>query len=283
MESPCQFVHDFTVEGYETVSDFGEALANEIVSNMPEAIVGVSPGFFNYDNFGGATAMFAGTTGFQSVSGPSGGAKNRLIAWMSGTASFSVSGAIYNEQEQKITCKVRCTGVDLLADTVVAPYHFSDNGSTLVGNDFIDTSEPAFNGNLVNRGGCVQQSSLWMYQNDKIDLSINQQTNGTGYTLSDYSVGDGAIRSHWFEYKLNSGLIEVVSQDGEAVTSFKAGAVHDFGIVYYDDRNRRAEFNLSMRSTSATSENRLVVATKEGLRLILGCCTRLRNGLQSIL
>lgn len=240
MESPCQFVHDFTVGGYETVSDFGEALANEILSNMPEAIVGVSPGFFNYDNFGGATAMFAGTTGFQSVNGASGAEKNRLIAWMSGTASFSVAGAIYNEQEQKITCKVRCTGVELSADTVIAPYHFANNGSTNVGNDFIDTNEPAFNGNLVDRGGCVRYSTLWMYQNDKIDLSINQQTNGTGYTLRDYSVGDGAIRSHWFDYKLNNGFIEIVSQDGEAVTSFKAGAVHDFGIVYYDDRNRQS-------------------------------------------
>jgi hypothetical protein len=235
MSSPCQFVYQFNTTSYSTVNEFANVLVNEINNNAPQSVVGLSPKSNDYGQLLGATVMLAGTSGAQG-SVVNSNEKDRLIAWMSGLGIFKLV-ASYNESSSKIVCKVVCTGVELSADTVVAPFHYGVNG--IIGNDFVDALDinlPDYEQD--NRGGCLGIASYHIYGGDKVNAIISSQENGSGYRLSDYSIGDGAIRSYWTNYSLESSTINIVSTDGDAVGSFKAGATHDFGIVYYDDRNR---------------------------------------------
>ena len=236
MSSPCQFVHQFSTVSYSTVNEFASVLVDEINNNLSQATVGLVPNSNNYGQLLGATVMLAGTTGYQG-SQPDVNEADRLIAWMSGTGTFKLV-ASYNEDNQKITCKAICTGVELSADTVVAPYHTLDTGA-ISGNDFVapsDINTPDYY--EQQRGGCLGLASYHIYSGSQVNAVISSQENESGYRLRDYSIGDGAIRSYWTNYTLQSSTIDIIAADGEAVSSFKAGATHDFGIVYYDDRNR---------------------------------------------
>ena len=238
MSSPCQFVHQFPTGSFTTVESFAQALVSELNNNTSPAVVGLTPEQFDYGQLVGATAMLAGTTGYQGASADS-NSKDRLIAWMSGTGTFAIYGASYNESTQKITCKVRCLGVELSADTVIAPYHTNSGTGQVLGNDFVassDVNAPDYA--EEQRGGCLDLAAYHLYSGSQVNANISTQTNGSGYRLRDYSANDGAIRSYWTNYTLQNSTIDIISTDGAAVSSFKAGATHDFGIVYYDDRNR---------------------------------------------
>lgn len=238
MESPCQFVHQFPLDNYSTVNEFAAVLVNELNNNAAPAIVGLSPSSHSYGDLQGSTVLLAGTTGEQGQTSTSANEKDRLIAWMSGTGLFDIAGAAYNEDTQRITCKIRCIGVELSADAVIAPYHYTNDGA-VIGNDFVhDTyiSGPTYQ--QEQHGGCIGLASYGLYEANNVDVDISTQQNSNGFTLRDYSVNDGAVRSYWNNYSLKSSTIDLLSVDGDSVASFKAGATHDFGIVYYDDRNR---------------------------------------------
>ena len=238
MESPPQFNHQFSLSDYDTVDEFAAVLVDQLNNNTAPAIVGLAPSENSYGNLGGSTVLLAGTTGAQG-SLPSSNEANRLIAWMSGTAMFDIAGASYNEATQKITCKIRCIQVELSADAVIAPYHINSGTGQVIGNDFVHStyiSNPTYQ--QQNHGGIIQTASFNLYEANNVDVNISSQENGSGYRLRDYSIDEGAIRSYWTNYSLLSSTIDLVATDGTSVSSFKAGATHDFGIVYYDDRNR---------------------------------------------
>lgn len=232
--SPCQFVHQFAAGSYNSVNEFAADLVQQMNNSAPIASVGLAPTEVNYATSEGATVLLSPVTGQVSEAATD---KNKLVAWMSGIGNFRMI-AQYIESEQKVVCKVKCVGVELTADAVIAPYLFGDGD--VFGNDFVDESPNATNPDY--QGGypftVLGQHTKFLYQGNQVSAVISSQENGSGYRLSDYSIGDGAIRSYWENFSLSSSSIDLTATDGEAVTSFKAGATHDFGIVYYDDRNR---------------------------------------------
>jgi len=244
-QNPLQFNLTSQGQDFQDVNSFGEFISSAIVNELESSTVGLTPSTEGPNqNLIGATAFFSGTSaGFPSIQ-PTTQEADCLLAWMSGFGEFKVHSATYDQQSQKVTCMVRCIDISLDTDYALAP---TTVGPTTVTNDFVGGTDAQLAANLyygvgANNGSIFQGSGynhqMNLFTSDKVSLSIGSQENGAGYTVRDYSVGSGALRSHWEEYNFISGDISIFTQDGEAVTSFKAGATHDFGIVYYDHRNR---------------------------------------------
>jgi hypothetical protein len=245
-QSPLLFALSETGQNFQNIDAFGAWVSDAILNNMEEATVGLSPivegpnWFFN-----GATAFFAGTAGY-SLDGsvPSSQAANCLLAWMSGTGTFKVASAAYNSSTQKITCQVKCTGLSLSTDVALAPTFTQLSNAATIANDFVSPNTTNYYGNGLNSVASAfttpgqYSHSMSLLNSSEVSLNIGSGTNGDGYAVQDYSVDSGAIRSHWKNYNFLGGELSILSEDGDAVTTFKAGATHDFGIVYYDHRNR---------------------------------------------
>jgi len=243
-QNPLQFNLISQGQDFQDVNAFADFITSAIVNDLEPSTVGLSPSIEGPNQtFNGSTAFFAGTIG-QSLDGTGNVTQDEadcILAWMSGVGTFRVYSATYNESSQKITCKVNCTGLNLNTDYALAPT-FTNPSGTVIENDFAPSTSGlnVYYGVGANPAGTIFGGlhQMTLFNSSDISLNINNQENGAGYVIGDYSVGSGALRSHWEEYNFLSGDISIFTQDGEAVTSFKAGATHDFGVVYYDHRNR---------------------------------------------
>lgn len=238
------FNKQFDVTGVTTLDAFRDALIDGVVGQTT-SFVGVSPGqtpssqagdsygnnlSSNDDNrgqFGGMTTHMAIVAGNNHDLIPSNANNNeQLFVAFAGELKFVIhSSAVISPT--KVRFFVRLSGVDLTSQKVKAVD--KGFGSTLTGNQFIDTS----NHPLVEEN----YSGYDVYDIDEHSVIINStHTNADGFTVEDYDNGSSSIRTLLFDYDA-TGNVDVFGES-DKVQSFKAGATHDFGIVYYDERNR---------------------------------------------
>jgi hypothetical protein len=185
----------------------------------------------------GASAMLQKSAGAQSP-GTNADA-DRLAVWLEGVLDFQIYSAEFDGATNNVKFKIRCVNVDLEAVQAVAPLQINNAGA-IIGNDFVDTTNGTLLAGTHNGGASLNQFQAYLFDSSDISLIINSQYNNptSGFSLNDFSSSSGAIRSYFFDYEVASGSLDVIQSDGADLTSFKAGAAHDFGIVYYDHRNR---------------------------------------------
>ena len=220
--------------------------ANHIIENVvgTETAFSVTPTNPVSEDLTGASVYLTDKVGLPTRprAGDSVG-RNRLVAWLEGTVFMSIYTGEYLPSEQKIVFKVRTKRVELQAKSVIAPvrkYVGNFGIPNIAENDFVDESNSNVFGEdgYPQRGGFIRKSKYYLFQGDEVSISINNATQNAIGTIEDYSLTSAALRTHFFGYRSASGNLQITSSDMEAVTSFKAGATHDFGIVYYDHRNR---------------------------------------------
>ena len=238
------FNKQFNVSGVTNLDDFRNALIDGVVGQTT-AFVGVSPGqtsgsqagdaygnnLSSNDNnagqFGRMTTHMAAVGGANHDLIPSNvNNKNQLFVAFAGELKFVIhSSSVISPT--KVRFFVRMAGVDLSSQFVKGVE--KGFGSTQTGNQFVDTS----NHSLV----AENYSGYDVYDIDEHSVIINStHINADGFTVEDYDNGSSSIKSLLFDYDA-VGNVDVFGES-DKVQSFKAGATHDFGVVYYDERNR---------------------------------------------
>lgn len=186
----------------------------------------------------GASAMVHTSAGNQTAGNSSDA--DRLAVWMEGVLDYKIASAELNEVDSTVKFKIRCIGVDLEAVHAVAPVQTTSSGS-VIGNDFVNGSTNPIAGTFQGGGVLNNGFTAYQFSGPNISLIIDSQYVNpvSGKGLRDWSNGNnGAIRSYFIDYDVAGGALDIIQSDGSDLTSFKAGAGHDFGMVYYDHRNR---------------------------------------------
>ena len=247
MNSPIHFQRQFAIGEAVTLDAFRDAVISGVMGDNGtglNAVVSVSPGTTsaansgnshssldsnydegNYELFGGMTTVLGPLNGGDGDTWPIGtNNRNQLIVSLSGELKFRIHSSA-NITPTKIRFFVKLTGVDLDADRVLMPRVSTGNG-----NDFVSESAHSEIGQNYNGFSSI-------YETQEHSVSINSNNvNALGYTVEGYNTTANGMSALLFDYKA-SGLLDVFAER-ENVQSFKAGATHDLGVVYYDDRNR---------------------------------------------
>lgn len=226
-----------------TVAEFAEWIQENIVGTIGQVSctymhepLDLPP--TNPHALSGASAMLTSSTGAQSpgVSAD----KDRIAVWLEGVLDYQIYAAEFDAVTNNMKFKIRCVNVELEAVQAVAPMQILSNGSTL-GNDWVNTTYTSQLSGTFSGGGQLNTFRAYKFDASNISLIINSQYENpnSGNGLYDWSNGNnGAIRSYFFNPDVAGGALDFIQSDGSDQTSFKAGAAHDFGIVYYDHRNR---------------------------------------------
>jgi len=240
--SPVSFSTDFVHPGgIFNKQAFADMLIEE-VNGLPASVAVQPPvpdidldGITDLDGWNkyATVSTFAGnTTAFDNRMG-------HMSLRMQGTLQFQVYGGEYNADTEKIRFKVRLTSLNLDAIEGWAKNR-SIFGYSGLRNGFVDTYEDGqFDndtevGDVARFGGNFSQTVV---ANINSDTMFVRNTNGD--PVSDTNLVDGPrVETYWFNYGVSSGEVNCVQTGGEDTLSFKAGATHSFGIVYYDHRNR---------------------------------------------
>ena len=141
---------------------------------------------------------------------------NQIRIGFEGFLKFSVANFWYVPETQTLRLSLEMTDVSLeaargKATGVFAPYHdYNENGSTDQGANLLD-----------NQIQCTINSSL---------------VNADGLTIKDTITSDYSIYHSIRGVNIKDAFSEVGEVRG--FRTFKAGATHDLGIVYFDHRNR---------------------------------------------
>ena len=226
--SNLEFSESFSLEeisGASTSETIEQQIASQIESNIVglTAVAGVAPVVIN-DN----PSSFADDITEIAVTGQSNhttrvyasdGSMDSLNIWFAGSVTYQIYEASFFEDAgtPKMRCKIRLSDVDLEA--------IRARSMTVTG---MSTS-PGFGTGVT-------------FNSEQVICNINSQTeNALGFTLKDTISGDSSnhVVAALRGYELVSASVRVTDTVNESIsTSFKAGANHDFGVVYYDHRNR---------------------------------------------
>lgn len=251
------------VEGWTTKAELGAALRDGILGAT--ATVGVRPNatpseqtdVFANELTNGVTTEARITDadgGFPDFTGPDGDADDdyavcsKLLLWMEGSVTFTVDSAIVTDNSVKF--KIARTGFDLRCTHAMAIYHdyITTNGETrahpLI--SFMKQYGNAFNSSLsfVNSQGGYYDVVIW--QGNQIDVRYSSEDNAANsetYQNGNIVNGvDGSISGGGYINTAGRNISADLRMSAEVLlsetSSFKSGARHDFGIVYYDHRNR---------------------------------------------
>jgi hypothetical protein len=243
LTSNLEFFDTFTVDsvGASGTGDMSQAVGEQIAQNVVglTATAAVRPrditNFSGYDSnplwdgltFSGVTGQYNHTCRAFAADGSS----NQLTLWFDGSITYQIYSAEYlnNGGSPKLKCKIRLVDIDLNAIKVAhhSASTVSDAGGSLPSDYF----------------GDGYSSSNQTYDPDGVICNINSNTeNQNGHLLKDQltsASGSGnKIISALTEYELVRGSVRYVESGDKTATSFKAGANHDFGVVYFDHRNR---------------------------------------------
>ena len=178
---------------------------------------------------------------------------NRMWLWLQGLLSFRIDSGTFIAGSDVVRCNVRMINASLYAwqgkadrnAASVLPESMYDNifypedADELYGLPFeagFVSPGAMFNNNAGVLGGYTQNV---IYDASQIGIQLGfDQTNGFGQTLADNQNADAEITTYWRNYRVISGNVTIIQEGSEPLQSYKAGATHEFGIVYYDHRNR---------------------------------------------
>lgn len=182
-----------------------ETLANAI----GEAYVGKTA-IVNVDNNGAAYAPRYYATDAAQYDLPV------RIRWQ-GSVSFTVASAVYVPSENSISLNIQLSAVNLEAEGASA-------------------GNPSLGGTSVWQGSADNDGPV-DYTDGQISASLNSSnTNAQGFTIADSSSATYTIFHAMRGVNVYDDYIDLSGSRGQR--SFKAGASHELGIVYYDHRNR---------------------------------------------
>ena len=143
-------------------------------------------------------------------------ALTQFLLGLDGTVTFTIFGGVYNESSQTVDFRLRVDEVDLNVTDVDAQFDVASGTSGIPGN--------------------VIYNQL---QLDPSSFGGPSFTNPAGKSIKDFRDQTGSVIraiNHVFKGFEVISNIDYVSE-GQSI-SFKAGATHEFGIVYFDHRNR---------------------------------------------
>ena len=219
----------------EDEASIAEELATHISNaiNGLQATVGVAPkvlnddpGLLTDDNFASYTGLNIGdnnhTCHARGIQTPNAA----LSLWFEGNVTYQIYETNFsqNNGSPQLLCKIRLVDVDL--DAIAAK-------TSLLG------AATDYNDNWYGIVPGIQITTV--HGADMVSCNINSNTeNSLGFTLRD-SLGDGTnkITSAFSGFELLESNISVTDAENKVASpSFKAGANHEFGIVYFDHRNR---------------------------------------------
>ena len=259
VENNLIFSGTVDVEGWTTKYELGTILRDNIlgatssVGVRPNATPSEQTNVFGNELTNGVTTEaritdadgslpdFASDDGGYAVS-------SKLLLWMEGSVSFTLDSAIVTDNSVKF--KIVRSGFDLRCTHAmsISRSTFSQAGSLIphplvlnmnqYGNTFTSTLD------FQNREDGLYTIALW--QGNQIDVQYsNQNTVANSETYQNGNVVNGIDGSISGGGYINSAARNVSADirfSSELLlsnaSSFKSGARHDFGIVYYDHRNR---------------------------------------------
>lgn len=245
--SPINFSEVISYDGSaNTVEQFAEILAAGLIGT--DAVVQVknlTPSEFIEEVSGTmsdtiAAYSQAGTclNGFLGAS--NGSNLQRIWLWFTGQLRFEIFETSFNSDTQHLRCKVRMSFAELKA------YRgFADRSGTTTG--AAGTTNELIIGNAPQSGGSPQGVLFpgtgytgKLYTGSQINCVLGGiDTNGLGNTLRDNFVSPlNKLTTYWNNYACKGGNVIVTQLGSEPTFSFKAAATHQFGIVYFDHRNR---------------------------------------------
>ena len=175
---------------------------------------------------------------------------DRMWLWLQGLLTFRIDSGTFIAGSNVVRCNVRMINASLSAwqgkadrniddlfqgpsyhDNVFAPEGANENLGVPVFAASVHPSSALFNNN--------GQIKYTVYDNSQIGIELGfSQTNGFGQTLADNQNGDNELTTYWRNYRVINGDVTIIQEGSDPLQSYKAGATHEFGIVYYDHRNR---------------------------------------------
>lgn len=229
LTSNLEFTSSFTVDAITSGSsdDLAEQLATQIGSaiNGLQATAAVSPkvlfddpNFFSDGYYFDDEGQHNHTCHARGIQNP--GAAISL--WFEGSVTYQIYETNFSTSSgsPKLLCKIRLIDVDL---------------------DAIKVKRSALGDNFTYDGFLAGITGNAVLGTQHVSCNINSNTeNSLGFTLRD-DLGDGTnkIRSALKGFELIQSNISLSDTSVKTASpSFKAGANHDFGIVYFDHRNR---------------------------------------------
>lgn len=173
---------------------------------------------------------------------------SKLFVWFQGTVDMSITSTTYNSTEEKILCKLSRTGMALSSQRVVAIRKGTGGTSWHDLIDDIDVYGNVMNVEFddVNPHNGTYNVVEWL--GDRFEVNINDTheyhqvatkyvSTARATSLDGNISGGGWILTAMRNATLNTASITQAVSVGDA-GSFKSAAKHEFGIVYYDHRNR---------------------------------------------
>ena len=242
-ESPVSFNETIAYDGSATTTEeFANALTDGLVGSQSIVTVksktpeeALAPGNTMTPLF----QMYGGSSTCLDVNLGEGGPSSagRIWLWLQGQLRFEIYETSFNPNNQHLRCKVRMVFADLtayrgLADNVAN--NITNNGF-VIGTTSLEVGNSA-TGTLF--GSSVINGQLFTGAAISCAIGGGDQ-NGLGNILQDDLVDPlNKITTYWQNYKCNGGDVTVTQIGGKPQLSFKAAASHEFGIVYFDHRNR---------------------------------------------
>ena len=235
LQSNLEFSSSFSISsingGSTTAEDFANQVAENIIGTSASAYV--RPRVINENPYllkdGVYTTVSSGQVGsytnhtcrvFTTETGP----LNKMVTlWMEGNITYTVYGASYimDGETPKLLIKLRLSDLNLEAIKAMA-----------------DAGDDPYLGHPYDLNDWDTATGLIAGVSCSIDSSLE---NGQGFNLKDainWGTGD-AVRSALRNFQLSSSSFVLTDKTyGDKVPSFKAGAAHDLGVVYFDHRNR---------------------------------------------
>ena len=174
---------------------------------------------------------------------------DRMWLWLQGLLTFRIDSGTFIAGSDAVRCKVKMINASLNAwqgkadrnasslsplayhDNVFVPEGVDSDFGVSVFEAYVAPSTALFNNNATIKYAVYNEGQIG------IELGFGQ-TNGFGQTLADNQSGDNELTTYWRNYRVINGDVTIIQEGSDPLQSYKAGATHEFGIVYYDHRNR---------------------------------------------
>lgn len=248
-QSPINFSEVISYDGSaNTTEEFAEILGAGLVGTTTLVHVkNLSPTELleelGVDGNPTANAYLGAGTCLNGFLGQSNGSNaERIWLWFTGQLRFQIFETSFNSDTQHLRCKLRMTFAELQAYRGFADRSGTTTGAAGTTNAFI-----LGDSDIISAG--TPQGALFpgtgysgkLYTGVQINCVLGGQdaTNGLGNILRDNFVNSlNKLTTYWKNYACKGGEVIVTQLGGEPTFSFKAAATHQFGIVYFDHRNR---------------------------------------------
>ena len=217
--TPVKVTEDITVSSATTKDQLAALIINEISKKY-------SVSFDSVDQYSDHASKI------QDVEPVGVFGDNERWGFWNGTGFVEIYNCSYNSTTEEITINFRVESAQLKIGTLY--------GSTVdIGGDAPDYTDPR----------SIDKTSITTSQGD-FSINIDYTGDNTQYTSYGNTTANDPYYSFPSSLYFKSDFIEQTQQNNsryikgtQGTPSFKAGATHSFGIVYYDDRNRSGGVN----------------------------------------